>query len=83
MSQQSHSCVFRASALADALFIYKGDTVCQITRLCTTSFFNAVTDAMETLNQVQIESEEIYIDSGEKEEHKTVKLEIVERNISH
>lgn len=45
--------------------------------------FNAVTDAMETLNQAQIESEEIYIDSGEKEERKTVKLEIVERNISH
>lgn len=39
--------------------------------------FNAVTDAVEILQQAQLEAEEIYINSSEKDEHKVVELKII------
>ena len=42
--------------------------------------FNAVTDAVEILQQAQIEAEERYIKSSEKDEHKIVNLKIIEEN---
>lgn len=39
--------------------------------------FNSVTDAIESLKQAQLEAEELYITSSEKDEHKVVKLKIV------
>ena len=40
--------------------------------------FNSVTDAVEILKQAQLDVEEIYIDSSEKDEHKVVEFKIVE-----
>lgn len=40
--------------------------------------FNSVTDAIEILKQAQLDVEEIYIDSSEKDEHKVVEFKIVE-----
>ena len=45
-----------------------------------TLLFNAVTDAVEILQQAQIEAEERYIESSEKDEHKIVNLKIIEEN---
>ena len=42
--------------------------------------FNAVTDAVEILQQAQSEAEERYIESSEKDEHKIVNLKIIEDN---
>lgn len=40
--------------------------------------FNSVTDAIEILKKAQLETEEIYIDSSEKDDHKVVEFKIVE-----
>ena len=39
--------------------------------------FSTVTDVMEALNNAQLETEEIYVDSSGKDENKIVNLELI------
>ena len=39
--------------------------------------FNAITDAVEILQQAQRDTEEMYIESGEKESLRTLDLQII------
>lgn len=40
--------------------------------------FNAVTDSIEILKQAQLEAEELYITSSEKDDRKVVELKLVD-----
>jgi len=42
--------------------------------------FNAVTDSIEILKQAQLEAEEMYIESSEKDDSKITELKIVKRD---
>ena len=45
-----------------------------------TKLFNSVTDAIEILKQAQIETEEIYINSGEEEDKKVLKIKVLNKD---
>ena len=42
--------------------------------------FNAVTDSIEILKQAQLESEELYIESSEKDENKITELKVIKKD---
>ena len=70
--------VFYASASVGAFFyFYKGEVTMPDYKTMYAKLFNAITDAVEILQQAQRDTEEMYIESGEKESLRTLDLQII------
>lgn len=78
VSQQWEIALFQCVlSLGDALFYWRRNNIPDYKSMYY-KLFNSVTDAIEILKKAQLETEEIYIDSSEKDDHKVVEFKIVE-----
>ena len=76
VSRQSEFAFFMRQ-LRLAHFFYKGEVTMPDYKTMYAKLFNAITDAVEILQQAQRDTEEMYIESGEKESLRTLDLQII------
>ena len=71
-------CVFYASASVGAFFYLQRSDIMPDYKTMYAKLFNAITDAVEILQEAQKATEEMYIESGEKEELRKTQLKILD-----